>query len=253
VGVGRYCAACGQKAAPVAPTLGDVAHELTHELLNVDGKLFRSLRLLLTRPGFLTQEIFAGRRATYVSPFRLYLIASVLSFGLRAFFGAYDFADVAYNADPGEVVDPAVLERAAEAERTINTAVGVWLPRAMFLLVPLFAGLVMLFRRHGGHTYPQHLYFALHLHAVWFLTSAASVLFGLVPLAVVSPVADTALLLFFLAYAFVAFRRVYGTTVWGTLWRTVSVGVLYLVALIGTVLAISAPTWVPYMFGQASS
>ena len=31
-------------------------------------EIFRSVRLLLTRPGFLTQEQFAGRRASYVSP-----------------------------------------------------------------------------------------------------------------------------------------------------------------------------------------
>ena len=35
-----------QKAAPLAPTLGYFMHELTHEVLHVDGKIFRSLRLL---------------------------------------------------------------------------------------------------------------------------------------------------------------------------------------------------------------
>src|SRR5688500_10451261 len=57
--VGSYCSTCGQKAAPLAPTLGYFLHELTHELLNVDGKIFRSVRLLLTQPGFLTREFFA--------------------------------------------------------------------------------------------------------------------------------------------------------------------------------------------------
>src|SRR5688500_699872 len=87
---GQFCAACGQKALPLAPTFGYFVHELTHEVLNVDGKIFRSLRLLLTRPGFLTREIFRGRRASYVSPLRLYLLASVLSFALGAMFGGLD-------------------------------------------------------------------------------------------------------------------------------------------------------------------
>jgi hypothetical protein len=250
--IGSYCSVCGQKAAPLAPTVGYFLHELTHELLNVDGKIFRSLRLLLTRPGFLTHEIFAGRRASYLSPIRLYLIASILAFGLRAFFGVYDYADLGYTADPGEVADPAMVERAAEIERTMNRAVGVWLPRAMFVLVPLFAALVMLFRRRSGHTYPQHLYFALHLHAVWFFVSAAGVLLELLTLPVVPAVANVGLLLFFLWYAFVAFRRVYATTGWGTLWRTASIGCLYVTALIVVVLAIMAPTFVPFMFGLSA-
>ncbi len=83
--VGRYCSICGQKASPLAPTLGYFMHELTHEVLHVDGKIFRSLRLLLTRPGFLTREIFAGRRASYISPIRLYLTPSILAYALGAF------------------------------------------------------------------------------------------------------------------------------------------------------------------------
>jgi hypothetical protein len=246
---GSYCSHCGQKAAPIAPTLGYFIHEVTHEVVNVDGKILQSLRLLLTRPGFLTREIFAGRRASYVTPIRLYLIASVLAFGLRAMFGVYDYADFEYTPGPGEVVDPAVLERAAEAERTINAAIGTSLPRAMFVLVPVFAALVMLFRRRGGHTYPQHLYFALHLHAVWFFVSAVAVLFELTALPFVPAVASAALTLYFVWYYVVAFRRVYATTLWGTLWRTVSIGVIYVVVLILTVLAIAAPTASPFFRG----
>ncbi len=50
--MGHFCANCGQKAAPLAPTLGYLVHELTHEVLNVDGKIFRSLRGCLCGPVF---------------------------------------------------------------------------------------------------------------------------------------------------------------------------------------------------------
>ena len=94
-------------------------HELTHEILNVDGKIFRSLRLLLTRPGFLTREIFAGRRASYVSPLRLYLVASVLAFALPRSSAASRRANVTYTPDEGETISPEQLERVAEAQRTL--------------------------------------------------------------------------------------------------------------------------------------
>jgi hypothetical protein len=43
---GAYCATCGQKSAPVNPSMRDVVHEAAHEFLNVDGKTLRSIRLL---------------------------------------------------------------------------------------------------------------------------------------------------------------------------------------------------------------
>jgi hypothetical protein len=150
------------------------------------------------------------------------------------------------------VVDPALLERMAEANRTVAAAINVWLPRALFVLVPLCAALVMLVRRRGGHTYPQHLYFALHLHATYFFVSAAGVLAGLVTLPYVEPAASGAISLYLVAYVFLAFRRVYDTTMWGTLWRMVTVVLLYSAALILTVFAIAAPTALPFIFGQPS-
>jgi len=250
---GKYCYACGQKTTPLTPTLKYFLHELTHELVNVDGRIYRSLRLLLTLPGSLTREMFLGRRASYVSPIRLYLIASVLYFGMGGLFGVYGNDDfLKYTADPGEVVDPAFVERMAEANRTIAIAINVQLPRALFVLVPLFAALVMLVRRRGGHTYPQHLYFALHLHATYFFLAAAGVLAGLVTLPYVEPVTGAFILLYLVAYFFVAFRRVYDTTIWGTLWRVVIVALLYIAALAFTVVAIAAPTAFPVLFGQPS-
>jgi hypothetical protein len=249
---GHFCANCGQKAAPVAPTLGQLVRELVHEISNVDGKIFRTLRLLLTRPGFLTRETFAGRRASYILPLRLYLVASVLSFAFAAAFGGFDAVNIQYTPDPGETVDPAQVERMAEAERIATEALFVWLPRAMFVLVPLFAALVMLFRRKGGYTYPQHLYFALHVHAAWFFANAIEALAKAIPLPYVAPVAGTVIAVYMVVYFPVAFRRVYETTIWGTLWRTVTIGLLYFAVLMFTLLSIAAPLVWPVIFGESS-
>jgi hypothetical protein len=252
--VGSFCSSCGQKALPLRPTVHYFAHELTHELLHVDGKIFRSLRLLLTRPGFLTREIFAGRRASYISPIRLYLIASVVAFAIGAF-GTFDQANLQYVPEAGDTEADIEQGRARiqTAENTINAAVNVWLPRAMFVLVPLFAALVMLFRRQSGYTYPQHLYFALHVHAACFFANAVDSLFEAVgALRVAAPVVDKATELYIVAYFFRAFWRVYETTVWGTLWRGLTIGFLYVAVLMAVFLAIAAPTLWPLFAGMFS-
>jgi len=53
-------------------------------LTHADSRLWRTVWPLLARPGFLTREYFAGHRARYLQPFRLYLIMSVLFFVLSA-------------------------------------------------------------------------------------------------------------------------------------------------------------------------
>jgi hypothetical protein len=249
--VERYCSSCGQKAEPIAPTLGYFLHETTNELVNVDGKIFRSLRLLVTRPGFLTREIFAGRRASYVSPIRLYLIMSILAFAIAPFGTFSDAANFEYIPSEGEAFDSAQAERAAQGQNILNNSLEVWLPRAMFLLVPAFAALVMLFRRRSGYTYPQHLYFALHAHAVFFFANAIDSLFEAVDRANhIAPIVDKIMGVFFIGHFVIAFWRVYETTIWGTLWRTVSIGVLYGLVLALTLAAIMAPIYFAIMQGQ---
>ena len=88
---GPYCGSCGQKTAAPNPAIGDFLHELSHELLHVDGKIFRSLRLLVAAPGALTREQFEGRRVRYISPIRLYLTFSVVYFAVAALTPAISF------------------------------------------------------------------------------------------------------------------------------------------------------------------
>lgn len=75
---GRFCAACGQSDRSYIRGLGSVTWELCRESFEVDGRLIRTLKLLLFKPGRLTTEFSVNRRARYMSPVRLYLFASFL-------------------------------------------------------------------------------------------------------------------------------------------------------------------------------
>jgi hypothetical protein len=78
--IGPYCSHCGQHEGRGDFSFGDVAGELLDELLSWDSRFWRTLVPLVFRPGFLTAEFIAGRRARYVPPFRLYLIISFVLF-----------------------------------------------------------------------------------------------------------------------------------------------------------------------------
>jgi hypothetical protein len=77
---GRYCAACGQRLEPPLHSLWHFTQTATEDLTHADSRLWRTLGALLFRPGYLTREFLAGRRARYLPPVRLYLVISVLFF-----------------------------------------------------------------------------------------------------------------------------------------------------------------------------
>ena len=56
--------------------------ELLAEAFELDGRILRSIRALLIQPGHLSAEFSANRRASYVSPIRLYLFSSIVFFFL---------------------------------------------------------------------------------------------------------------------------------------------------------------------------
>src|SRR5262245_51644825 len=80
---GRYCSQCGEEALDrnKLTVRHFVAHTLLHEGLHLDGKIWRTLRALLFRPGFLSAEYGAGRRRPYVNPVRL-LITAIIVYAL---------------------------------------------------------------------------------------------------------------------------------------------------------------------------
>jgi len=76
---GPFCSACGEET--IRPDALTVRHFITHTIFeegfDLDGKLWRTARGLLFRPGFLTAEYWSGRRRAYIGPFKLLLIAIV--------------------------------------------------------------------------------------------------------------------------------------------------------------------------------
>lgn len=81
---GPYCAQCGQETVIGTLRLRDFSHEYLQNFVTIEGRLWRSLWLLVGQPGQLTLEFLAGRRRRYVRPIPLYLSLSFLLFVLLA-------------------------------------------------------------------------------------------------------------------------------------------------------------------------
>src|SRR5512147_213294 len=134
---GPYCSSCGQRVRGSARSMGTLLLEARDSLVHLDGRLWQTLQALALRPGFLTLEYFRERRARYVSPFRLYLAASLVFFSLAFVSGRpegtaldeedraearRELAEAAAELRANPAVPPAALRALEEAERRAELA-----------------------------------------------------------------------------------------------------------------------------------
>jgi len=271
---GRYCAACGQRLEPPVHSLWHFAQVATEDLTHADSRLWRTLAALLFRPGYLTHEFLAGRRARYLPPVRLYLVISVVFF---LWASSTHEVRVVRISEPDHGPSKAVLaplddqtfgavrpgESAEQhAERVCSSGVnydGPWrervqpaarracvrlvldkgrslpevfmhnVPRALFIFLPLLAGVMMLMYWRPRHHYVEHLLLFVHNHAFLFLLLLlAGLASALLPR--LTGWISGAVTLYIAWYAYRSMRVVYGQNRSLTLGKLVLLSFFYLVS-----------------------
>jgi hypothetical protein len=98
---GQYCAACGQRARVRMITFWELLKDAGDLLASLDSRIWRTLGLLLFRPGRLTLDYLQGKRARFVPPARLFIASSIVFFFIATLNARFDI-------DPGEglLIDP---------------------------------------------------------------------------------------------------------------------------------------------------
>lgn len=122
------------------------------------------------------------------------------------------------------------LQRSATDPLGLRRSILEAMPRMLFVLLPVFAAIVALF--YHGRKYPEHLYFAIHLHAFAFLALALIQLAKFTQLPAIVVLASILSFLSIPVYATIAFRHAYGGSVIGTVTKEVGIGAIYFVTSI---------------------
>ena len=105
--IGTHCHACGQ-AAHIHRTMGAIGHEIAHGVFHFEGRIWRTLPMLVTRPGDLTRRYVDGERARFVSPMAFFLFTVFLMFTVVANLPGWSFGDP-------DFLKPGVAKGMAEA------------------------------------------------------------------------------------------------------------------------------------------
>jgi Protein of unknown function (DUF3667) len=264
---GPYCASCGEEV--IDPRKLSVryflGHTLVSELLSVDSKIWRSLVLLLFRPGFLSLEYSAGRRVPYVHPVRV-LITAILAYALGTLSGqgfTLNLGSITLSLVPAAVpAGRAIEETLRQADRfdliarSLRASFGVPLadipsdqvdrfngtlanlatPLSFTVVLLLALMLYLLFRRRRP-LLVEHLVFAIHFFSFvlfcWTFLALATTL-GILSGPVIVLVM-LGIIFWQVGYLATATRRFYMVTQRGVVPRVAAVGValaLYLLSCV---------------------
>lgn len=82
--MGLFCWICGQKDSHYNRSLFKIIGDFFKEMFDVDSRVFTTLSTLFLRPGALSIQFRDNKRASYVTPIRLYLFSSLVFFFLVA-------------------------------------------------------------------------------------------------------------------------------------------------------------------------
>src|SRR4051812_21456592 len=267
--IGPFCAQCGQRDVPPYPSVRELVTDAFWELSGWDGRFAASVRALIRAPGQLTLDFLEGRRARFISPLRLYLLASLLYFLVAAAVpdltpkngtsvsaagieigvtqsAATRVSSAGLKARAGQLTpagrDSAMadIERAPRVlrpilRRTVTDGQGFKralidaMPRVLFALVPVYAAILALFYRR--RKYPEHLYFSLHLHSFFFVALTLAVAAKFAHSVALAGLVGVVVVLWDAAYFVAAARRVYGGSIAMTLAKSVGIMALYWVAV----------------------
>lgn len=228
---GKFCSNCGQENVETRENFLHLAFHTIGDFFHFDSKFFRSFVPLLTKPGFLTLEHWAGKRTSYLHPLRLFFFVTIVMVIIaNTYYRKYEKEIKAERivrtttSDPVSAEDKVVKERqgkkiVAAVNKTFDYA-AAYLKYISFLLLPFYAlAFKLLYVRHKKF-YIDHLVYTLHLQS--FVYSIVSIVL-IIPLWITPSARDwfmSVVLVSMIVYILFSLRRIYKQSWFKTIVKT---------------------------------
>jgi hypothetical protein len=181
-----FCPTCGER--PVRPldlSAKGIFAQVLKTVGGVDGRVVRSVRELLMRPGALTVAYQEGRRKPLVGPFQLFLLTNVVFFLAQSLTHTKIFSSPLdshlHHQDWSALAQQLVAQRLAATHGTLerltplfDQAVVLNAKSLVVLMVFPFALLLPLLFRASQRPFAVNVVFSLHLYAFLLLLFCAA-------------------------------------------------------------------------------
>lgn len=194
----RYCTYCGQENTKTEQAFYFAFLSYFQNKAKYDKSLISSIKILISRPGFLSSEFLKGKRATHIEPVRFYIAISFLVFFLTSIlFGFHQKQSFRFYYEPDDDVISLTEESIAKmdqkalyehpniyflyhpfyeklkslkksgwsdeqiSEKLISKFV-INIPTALFLYLPIFTLSLWIAYHRKPWTYYRHSIFSIH-------------------------------------------------------------------------------------------
>jgi len=228
---GPFCSQCGEKkVTPRDYSFLHFVEEGVGALTHFDTKFVRTLKLLFTKPGELSNVYFRGGRSRYTKPLTLFIIINLVFFVFQPHTGLFGNKYPQYMHNPAyaaAVHDQ--LRRTGESETNYMARFNANLfnqkKSLLIVAVPVLALFMMILFAGSGRTYAEHFVFSVQVYAFllsYLAAAALSLLLLMLVMRAVGPdtaafvrtlqtelAIDTILLVGLAVYMYMGFRRAY--------------------------------------------
>ncbi len=174
----KFCSNCGQKRTPPEHlTVKYFLKNTLKEAASLDSKFLKTFINLFFNPGSLTKEYLNGHKQKFISPVKIYLIASAIFFfsiwGIM--FEANDIEAQMANPQNVRVIEMTMLDKETFVEKYTNItrqSQGY----IQFLSVTALALVIFGLYFRKQNFYIEHLVFAFHYKSFTYLSTTIYVL-----------------------------------------------------------------------------
>jgi hypothetical protein len=168
----RFCPHCGQENVETRHSFHYLFTHFVEDFLHYDAQFWKTIHYLLFRPAKLTREYLSGKRLSFVSPVKLYIFISFITFFLSAVL-----------SNPSEVentkqnITIASFSIGQEKQSELKENIIHHFPQAVFCYMPIFAFWLWLFHNKKKWYYFDHGIFTLHYFSFILLSFLIFILF----------------------------------------------------------------------------
>lgn len=182
---GPYCGQCGQKKEhehdiTIWHFLAHSLHEFVHFF---DSRFFNTIKYLLFKPGYLTEEYIAGHRKKYINPVRLFLIINIIYLLLTGLDTFTTPLEIHVHDRYQKIVRPLVASKLKETGLTFTEYAKLFDEKtkgqaeSMIVIMVLAFSVVMSLLYYRQHRYfLEHLVFSFGFYSVILVILSVGVL-----------------------------------------------------------------------------
>jgi hypothetical protein len=173
---GTYCSSCGEKKISREDLrISSLVSDVTADLAQLDTRILRTVRALLTKPGELTRVYFQGGRSRFTKPLTLFVVLNLVFFVIQPHTGLlrYKYANYVHPGNSGTARHVALIRKKLAATRETEAAYAIRFnsrlqeqKKSMLIFsIPMLALVMTLLYFRTGRYFAEHLIFSMHVYA----------------------------------------------------------------------------------------